>query len=471
MKTFLWIWLSQLLSIFGSAMTRFALIIWAYRQTGQATTLALMSFFNAGAYVLFSPLAGVLVDRHSRKWIMVLADIGAGLVTLGLLALYIGGKLQIWHIYLGGALNNAFGAFQEPAFSASVPLLVPQRQLVRANSLLSLANDGSRMFAPLLAGFLLVFIDVRGIMTIDLATCLAAVLVLAGLAIPQPQPSAEGHAAGGKFRHELAFGFRYIGRHSGLLGILLVFFVINLFAALTYFGVLPAMILARSGGNQITLGVVESLLGAGGVIGGLLLSAWGGPRKRVYGFLGATAASFLLGDLLFAVGRSLPAWIVAALCSAVFIPIIISCYESIWQSSVPADVQGRVFSAKNMIQIASMPPGYLASGFLADHIFEPAMATGGNLASTFGWLVGTGPGAGMALMFAGTCLLGLLTGLSGFLLPTVRNVENVPPPEPAAPPSPAAPAPELPLPGQPAPDRQAASPASALSSRDEPGPG
>ncbi len=471
MKTFLWIWLSQLLSIFGSAMTRFALTIWAYRQTGQVTTLALMSFFNAGAYVLFSPLAGVLVDRHSRKWIMVLADVGAGLVTLGMLALYVSGKLQIWHIYLGGVLNNAFGAFQEPAFSASVPLLVPKRQLVRANSLLSLANDGSRMFAPLLAGFLLAFIDVGGIMTIDLATCLAAVLVLARLPIPQPQTTAEGRAARGKFRQELAFGFRYIGSHSGLLGILLIFFVINLFAALTYFGVLPAMILARTGSNQMALGVVESLLGGGAVIGGLLLSVWGGPRKRVYVFMGATAASFLLGDLLFAVGRSLPAWVVAALCSAVFLPFIISCYESIWQSSVPADVQGRVFSAKNMIQVASMPPGYLATGFLADYIFEPAMAAGGRLAGTFGWLVGTGPGAGMALMFACTSLLGMLTGLAGFFIPAVRNVENVPasepaPAAPAASPLPAAPARESPLPVPAAPDAQATGPEDAQPGQD-----
>ncbi len=475
MKTFLWIWMSQLLSIFGSAMTRFALTIWAYRQTGQATTLALMSFFNAGAYVLFSPLAGVLVDRHNRKWIIVLADVGAGLVTLGMLVLYASGKLQIWHIYLGGVVNNAFGAFQEPAFSASVPLLVPKQQLVRANSLLSLANDGSRMFAPLLAGFLLAFIDVRGIMAIDLATCLAAVLVLAGLTIPQPQPTAEGRLASGKFRQELAFGFRYIGRHSGLLGMLLIFFVINLFAALTYFGVLPAMILARTGSNQLALGVVESLLGGGAVVGGLLLSVWGGPRKRVYGFLSATAASFLLGDLLFAVGRDLAVWVLAALCSAVFLPFIISCYEAIWQSSVPVDVQGRVFSAKNMIQIVSMPPGYLASGFLADYVFEPAMASGGSLAGTFGWLVGTGPGAGMALMFVCTSLLGMLTGLAGFLLPAVRNVENVliPQPAAAAPSSllPAVSAPESPLPDPGAPNLPGAAPASTLSDHDGPASG
>ncbi len=109
-----------------------------------------------------------------------------------------------------------------------------------------------------------------------------------------------------------------------------------------------------------------------------------------------------------------------------FIPVILSCYGAIWQSSVPPDVQGRVFSAKNVIQIGSMPLGYLLAGFLADHIFEPAMLENGPLAGTFGWLVGTGPGAGMALMFAFTCVLGTLICLLGMLIPAVRNVEKDP---------------------------------------------
>jgi MFS transporter, DHA3 family, macrolide efflux protein len=423
MNTFMVIWLSQLLSIFGSAMTRFAFTIWAYQQTGQVTTLALMGFFNSAAYVVFSPLAGVIVDRHSRKRVILLADLGAGLVTAGMLVLYLSGRLEIWHIYLGGVLNNALGAFQEPAFTASIRLLVPEHQLVRANSLLSLASDGSRMFAPVLAGALMVIIGVNGVMTIDLVTCLAAVGVVLALRIPNPAPSLAGQSAG-SMRGDLAFGFRYIARRPGLSGILIIFSVINLLAALTYFGVLPAMILARSGSDQTALGAVQSVLGVGGVVGGVLLSVWGGPDKRVYGFLGATAISFLLGDLLFAAGRTLPAWLAAAFISSIFIPFIISCFEAIWQSSVPPEMQGRVFSAKNMIQVSSMPLGYLAGGFLADHVFEPAMASGGSLAGSLGWLVGSGPGAGMALMFACTCIFGLLTGLAGFFIPAIRNVER-----------------------------------------------
>jgi hypothetical protein len=131
-----------------------------------------------------------------------------------------------------------------------------------------------------------------------------------------------------------------------------------------------------------------------------------------------------LGNILFAVGRSLFIRLLAAFVSAVFIPVILACYEAIWQSSVPHDIQGRVFSAKNMVQISIMPLGYLLAGRLADGVFEPAMAPGGSWAGTFGWLVGTGPGAGMGLMFACTCLLGTLTALLGFLMPSIQQLES-----------------------------------------------
>ncbi len=424
MGTFTWLWLGQLLSIFGTAMTRFAVTIWAYRQTGQVTTLALMGFFNSGAYVLFSPLAGMVADRWPRKWVIIVADLAAGLVTLALLGLYLSGQMQIWHLYAAGALSNALGAFQEPAFNASVSVLVPKAQLTRANAMLSLADDGSRMFAPMLAGMLLLVIGVGGIMVLDVTTCLIAVGVVLANRIPQPLASAVGKAAQRDWRHDLTFGFRYIARHAGLAGILAIFTVINLFAALTYYGVLPAMILARSGRSEIALGAVQSVLGVGGVAAGLLLSLSGGPKKRLPGFLLATAGSFLLGDFLFAVGRSLPVWVTAAFLSAIFIPFILSNYEAMWQARVPHDVQGRVLAAKNMVQVGSMPLGYLLAGFLADRVFEPAMAVGGSLAGMFGPLVGIGPGAGMGLMFMCTCVLGTLTGLSGFLIPAVRRVEE-----------------------------------------------
>lgn len=355
---------------------------------------------------------------------LIFSDLIAGVITLGLLALYLSGHLLIWHLYLAEALLSAFGAFQDPAFESSVTLLVPERQLTRANGMLAVATNGSRIFAPVMGGLLVNLIGLGGIMAIDLLTCLAATLVLTVLSIPRPSAAQVTDGEGGLLKQNMSFGLRYIRSQPGLLGILLIFCGINLAAGLTYFGILPAMILSRSGGNELALSTVQAVLGAGGVVGGLLISAFGGPKNRVNGFLLTTLLSFLMGDFLFAVGRSLPIWVLAALVSSVFIPYIVSCYQALWQSLVPPDVQGRVFAVKNMIQVGSMPLAYLVAGPLADYVFEPAMRPGGSLAGIFGPLVGTGPGAGMGLMFVCTCLLGVATSIAGYLTPAIRRLEK-----------------------------------------------
>jgi MFS family permease len=418
------IWFGQLVSLLGTAMTRFALLIWAYQQTGQATTLALLGFFAFIPYILLSPVAGVVVDRFNRRWVMIWADLGAGLMTVAMLLLYMTGHLQIWHLYLAEALSGAFESFQSPAYAAAVTTLVPKSHYDRANGMRSLADSASQVFAPFLAGILLTVIDIDGVMWIDVVTFLVAVAILLLILIPMPATSSTEGRETASMWHEMSFGFRYIFQRRGLLGLLLIFVGINLFATLTYFSILPALILARTGNNELALATVQSALGIGGVVGGVLVSLWGGPRRRIHGILAGAGISFLLGDFLFAVGRSLPVWSIAAFLAAFFIPFIVTANQTIWQTKVAPEVQGRVFSARGMLQILSMPLGYLLAGPLADHFFEPAMAVNGNLAGTFAWLVGTGPGAGMALMFVCTSILGMVMSLSGYLFPAVRNIEG-----------------------------------------------
>jgi MFS transporter, DHA3 family, macrolide efflux protein len=160
------------------------------------------------------------------------------------------------------------------------------------------------------------------------------------------------------------------------------------------------------------------------VVGALVVSVWGGPRRKIHGVLLAAALSFLLGDMILAVGRTLPIWVIGGLISAIFIPVIGSSNDAIWQAKVDPALQGRVFAAKAMWGQLLAPVGYLLGGLLADRWFEPAMMPGGALDASFGWLVGVGPGAGIALMFVLTSLLGGLMCLACYLFPSVRNVED-----------------------------------------------
>ncbi|MEZ4862973.1 MAG: hypothetical protein R3C14_16765 [Caldilineaceae bacterium] len=138
---------------------------------------------------------------------------------------------------------------------------------------------------------------------------------------------------------------------------MLIFTGIN-FAALTYFAVLPALILARTGGDEVALGTVQAMLGVGGVLGGLLVSLRGLPQRKIHAILAYAAISFLCGDLLFAVGRTTPVWMVAATIAAIFIPFIVAADRTIWQSKVAPAIQGRVFATHGALRNLSFSLGF-----------------------------------------------------------------------------------------------------------------
>ena len=337
MRTFIIIWFGQLVSLLGTAMTRFALLIWAYEQTGKATTLALLGFFSFGLDLLLSPIAGVWIDRWDRRMVLLFADLGAGLMTVTMLVLYMTGALQIWHLYVVQTLTGGFTAFQGPAYTAATTMLVPKSQYTRTSGMRSLASSASQVFAPTFAGVMLRLIGIGGVMLVDIATFLVAMITLLIMRIPHPT-AMQADSAESQIWREIGFGFRYIRRRHSLLGLIIIFMGINFFAALTYFSILPAMILARSGRDELTLASVQAALGIGGVVGGLLVSTWGGPKRKIHSICAGTALSFLLGDFLLALGRNVQTWALAAFLAALFIPFISSAHRAIWQAKVAPEV-------------------------------------------------------------------------------------------------------------------------------------
>jgi DHA3 family macrolide efflux protein-like MFS transporter len=424
MIAFTIVWIGQLVSLLGTAMTTFALAYWAYITTGAATALALVGFFAFAPTILVSPFAGALVDRWNRKLMMMLSDLAAITSTIAVLLLYSTGNLQIWHLYFTGAFTSVFGAFQFPAYSAAVTTMVSKKQYSRASGMLSTAQFASGIFAPILAAALIVTpIGIGGILFIDILTFLVAIGALLIVHIPRPVVTEEGLRSKGSLWKESVYGFRYIKRRPSLLGLQLVFFSINLVAV---FGntVSTPMILARTANDAAVLGIVQSTMGVGGVAGSILLSLWGGPKRRIHGVLAGMGLG-MVGMILMGFGRDLYVWSTAAFISLFFSPIINGSNQAIWQSKVAPDVQGRVFATRAMIAQISVPMAMLLSGPLADNYFEPAMMVGGSLEPFFSGLVGTGPGAGMALMFVIAGFCGVIIGFGGYLFKVVRNVEDI----------------------------------------------
>jgi MFS transporter, DHA3 family, macrolide efflux protein len=416
--------LGQAISILTSSMTGFALSIWVFKQTSSATSLGIMQTAFTLPYLLIIPLAGVMVDRYNRKLMMMVSDLAAGLGTLAILILSAAGHLQVWHFYVVNIVIGLGNAFQWPAYSAAITTMVPKEQYGRANGMMAFVQAGPGVVAPLLAGALLPHIGLNGILLIDIATFLFAIGALMLVHVPPPARTVDGQAGKGSLLHEATFGFKYIFQRPSLLGYVLMLFVANLFLGFPNSVHIP-MVLSRTGNDSLILGAVETAGAISWTVGSLLMSAWGGPKRRMHGALLGWIAYCLFGNILFALGDGLGVWIPAILVAGLGSNIGIATSQAILQAKVAPDVQGRVFSARRLLTWFPDTFTPILGGLLADYVMEPAMRSPGLLSSLFGWMVGTGPGSGMAVMMIVFGLLTILTMCSGYLIPRIRNLEDL----------------------------------------------
>jgi len=422
MQEFLIAWSGQFLSQVGTLMTSLALIFWAYDLTGRATELALMAFFTLGPRVLFGPLAGAMVDRWKRKTVLLLCDCVAGLISGSILILLVSGNLQIWHLYMLTFFTGLFSAFQEPAFLASATMMVPKRQYGRTGGLTSLLTHASTILAPALAGVLLPWIGLRGILLVDIGTFLFAAFTLTLVEIPNPEPATT--ATGRPVRQlirDVGAGFRYLAGERSLLLLLLLFASTNFFGS-AYSTLYRAMLLARTGGSEAAVVTVQLLIGIGGTAGALFVSLFGCPKRRVHAILiGYAIGAFFRA--MFGVNLGIPFIAAIGLITTISMAYAAGCSNALWQAKVPPAIQGRVLATRLALAGAISLITRLMAGPLADHLFEPAMAPGGSLAGTFDWLAGTGPGAGMGLYITLSCGVGTCVLLWGLLRRSIREID------------------------------------------------
>jgi DHA3 family macrolide efflux protein-like MFS transporter len=424
LKTFLVIWTGQLISIIGSGLTGFGLSVWIYSQTGEATPFALNALFYNLPRILLSPLAGSIADRYNRRRIMILTDTAAALTTLGAAGLLFAGTLRVWHIYLITALSASFSSFQDPAYGASITMLVPKKDLARAGGIQQVGGAVQSIVIPLLAATLYATIGLRGIILIDFGTYFFAVGALLLVRIPQPERIMKDAAEEERrsLWRDASFGWRYLRARPGLFGLLWYYAAVNFFLNLS--GVLSGPLIL-SFGTEVELGVVQMAGGGAMLIGGLLIGTWGGPKKRkIEGVILAIALSSL-GYFLAGLRASVPYVAAGEFVILFFIPISAALSQAVWQTKVPPDIQGRVFSIRAMIAWSIIPTANMVAGPLADRICEPLMVQGGALADSWvAALIGTGTGRGIGLIFVISSIF--LFGLSLMVLfyPRIRNLET-----------------------------------------------
>ena len=416
-NTFLVVWAGQFVSTLGSSLTAFAAAWWVFERTGSATQFSLTVLFEVLPFVFVSPFAGVIVDRYSRRRVMVLSDTVAALSSALLLGLLLIGQLEVWHIYLATLVNSVANVFQGPAYGASISLLVPKERLGRANGLVQLSGASGRLVAPVAAGFLLAVMGLEGVIAVDLVTFAVALVTLLLVRFPRLEKKTEEV---GTVWRDLITGWRYLVRRRGLFGLAVFYLLYNF---LNNFGLVLTVPLLLSFTTSKVLGIVLSVGGAGMVLGGLLMATWGPSRRLVklnLGFLLLSGVGIVLVGL-----RPSPALIAAGLFVFYFSFAVAGAASSaLFQRKVAPEVQGRVFATTQMLGFVGEPFAYLLVGPLAEFVFGPLLMPGGGLAGSVGHVLGVGEGRGMGLLAVITGSLIVITTALTYLLPSVRRLEQ-----------------------------------------------
>lgn len=420
MRTFLLILVGRSVSLAGSQLTAFGLGVWLYQGTGSVWLYSLVTLASLTPRLVMGPLAGMLADTWDRRTVLIIGQAGSGVCALLLVLLFAVDALGVWTVLPLVALSSCFDTLEFPAFSAATTALVPPERLSHANGMVHLGLGLCQVGAPAVAGVLLDAVGLGGILAIDAATFVFATLVLLRTRIPHsPQAGAQGVPRPPLLQHA-AIGWRYVRSHRGLLALLLLLSVASFNLGMVQILFAP---LVLGFGNARALGLVQSVGGTGFMAGSMAVMLRRSPQRAVDAVLGA----LLFQGLVLFLAAAQPSLVLACVgaFSAVFtFPLIGAHSEAIWQRQVPIDLQGRASSTRAMAQQAATLLASAVAGPLADHVFEPLMASGGQLAASAGRVLGSGPGRGVALLMT---LIGSMTVSSavvGFLNPSLRQVDD-----------------------------------------------
>jgi MFS family permease len=419
-RTFLIVWFGQVVSLVGSSLTWFGLSIWIFLETGSVTALAMVLLGSNLPRILLAPVAGALVDRWDRRWAMILSDLGSGMGTVIIAILFATDAVTIPALVIVAAFSSAFQAFQWPAYQAAISLLVPKDKYQRASGMVQMAEGISQVAAPMIAAAVIAWWNVLGLILIDVVTFVFAVTTLLIVRFPRPPRSKVGEEASGSLWQESIYGFKYLIRRHGLMGLLVFFAALNL-----AFGSIGPLLIAYmlSIGSELTLGTAMTIGSTGMIVGSIVASVMKPVKHRVNGFiLSSVVLGLMLGTV--ALTASLPV-IVGSIWIAMFtLPIGMAMSQSIWLSKVEPDVQGRVFSARSMIAQGTVPVALLLVGPLADTLFVPLMTGDSTIGRFLQSLLGSGEDRGYALFFMAIGVSVLIFCVGAYAYGPLRNLER-----------------------------------------------
>ncbi|MBI5668920.1 MAG: MFS transporter [Chloroflexi bacterium] len=397
---FFTVWTGQAFSLFGSQLVQFALIWWLTETTRSATVLASAALVGVLPQVLISPIAGPLIDRWNRKRVMMVADALVAFTTLLLVLLFAGGVVQLWHVYLAMFIRSAAGSFHFPSMQASTSLMVPDEHLSRVAGLNQMLQGLMSIVAPPVGALLIGLLPMQGVLLIDVVT--AAVAVLAVLVVPIPQPERQPTADVSPLRafwRDMGSGFNYVRGWPGLMAVIVLVMLLNLIAA-PALSLVPLLVTNIFGGQAGELATLNSAMGIGIVVGGVILGVWGGFKRRI---TTSMMAVFIMSVALLLIGFAPASAFWLALAAFFVLGVMHSLANgplmALLQSIVAPEMQGRVFTLLMSGAALMMPLGLAVAGPLADQF-------------------------GVQWMYVMAGALSLLMTITALFIPALMNIER-----------------------------------------------
>lgn len=403
LKDFGLLWSTQSLSQLGSSITGFALTLWLYEKTGSSLGTAALTICTYAPYVIMSIFAGALTDRFDKKKTMLVCDLFAAMCTIIVFTLFCTDSLAVWHLYALNVVSGLMNTVQQPASEVAMTLIVPEKHYQKTSGLRSLSRSLISILNPLLAAALYSFAGLTPVIAVDLISfAVAFISLLCFITIPKCE---------GKKEESLLTlageGLAFLKKNPMILTLILFMAGVNLTAS-AFDAALPGYVIPNARGGTSMLGIVTSCAGVAMIIGSLLVPLLPTPKNRVRVIYQTMLFSLGSENFLLAFARSPLLWCIGQLIGWSVVPVMDANMDVILRTSIPIELQGRVYACRNTLQFFTIPIGLFLGGFMVDQVCEPFMAAHGSL-PILQTLFGTGKGSGAALMM-------LILGVFGSLM-------------------------------------------------------
>lgn len=403
LRDFYILWSTQSISQLGSSITAFALTLWLYEQTGSSLGTAMLTICSYAPYVIMSIFAGALTDRFDKKRTMLVCDVLAVMCTISIFILYKANALMIWHLYALNAISGLMNTVQQPASEVAMTLIIPEKYYQKTSGLRSLSRSLNSILNPLIATALYSFIGLTGVITVDIGSfAVAFAALLFFINIPESKSDTKENVL------VLAKkGLMYLKSNPMIMTMILFMSGVNLIAS-AFDGILPGLVLPNPKGGSSVLGMVTSCSGIAMIIGSLLVSVLPKPKDRIKVVYLTMLISLGTENFLLAFSREPVIWCIGQIIGWVLVPVMSANYDVIFKTTVPVELQGRVYACRNTMQFFTIPIGLFLGGFMVDNVCEPLMSRYGDM-PFLAALFGTGKGSGAALMM-------FIIGIGGVLI-------------------------------------------------------